>query len=164
MELQSISSFCELNRGGLIRLEYAPLHHIQAVGLNKILNDSWNMLYAVSFKQGKNWLSMPILPSRDVYSEQGATGEQGPFYEQTVQGIVPGLRPAVQQQFDLMARMRFVVRLRDKNRRYWLIGSMDEGLNFSAAGTTSEHGGLNAYTISFTGLSDKRTVAYNPVF
>lgn len=51
-----------------------------------------------------------------------------------------------------MERMRFVLKLTDKNGRTWLIGSLQHGLAFRASKTSGPTNGLNSYSFEFQGV------------
>ncbi len=155
--LTGLSSYCELNQGGLMQLSYAPLHWLGAN--DTLISDAGVWLSAITFSTG-DWLTLPLLPRDNAWQENRRANDQGVYYDQEISGIVPGLRAAASAEIEEMEHMRFLVKLQDRNARTWLIGSLEEGLDFSAQATTGPIGGLNAYTIRFSGLQLWRAASY----
>jgi len=149
--LTGLTSYCEINRGGLRTLEYFPIHQIDTSASRQIISAAGAWQFALSFTSGA-WLTMPYLPREDVWQESLARSIQGESYEQTISGTIPGLRADASREIQRMERMRFVVKLTDKNGRTWLIGSLQHGLEFRASKTTAGTNGLNAYNFEFQGV------------
>jgi len=63
-------------------------------------------------------------------------------------------------EIEEMEQMRFLVKLTDRNGRTWLIGSLEEGLEFRATASAGALQGLNAYSIQFSGLQAHRAASY----
>jgi len=103
------------------------------------------------------------LNNRKIWDEKEQKTEFGSIYSQQITGILPGMRPEVAGILQEMAGYRYIVKLESRNRKSWLIGSPDEGLEFSADGSTSEANGLNAYSISWSGNTVKRAYGYSPI-
>lgn len=160
MALQSISDFCgEVNLPGLIKVEYAPVDWINSETYDQIISDSRNWQKQIDLTN--SWLTLPLLPTSDrLWRENERTGAQGKFYESEVAGITPKLRPAVTQQFEEMSEYRFIVRITDKNNKPWLIGTLDNGLAFSASSVTNSR---NQYSPRFFNQHRRRAFGYAPV-
>ena len=163
MALTSISRFCAANLGGLQLVEYAPVSWIDASAYQKIISDTWNWQKAIPFQEGYDWLSIYLLPARRLWSERQVNGEYGPSFDQSIEGILPSMRPEVSLQLAEMTGYRYILRLTDRNAKTWLIGTKDEGLEFVSEATTGEQNGLNNYLIRFTGQSSERAYGYAPV-
>lgn len=148
--LTGLTSYCEINRGGLRSLEYIPIHQIDRAASREIISPAGVWLFALSFTSGE-WLSMPYLPREDVWQEQLDRNLQGESYTQRISGTLSGLRPDASRELQQMERMRFVVKLTDKNGRTWLIGSLRHGLSFTTTKTSGATNGLNNYFFEFQG-------------
>lgn len=163
--LQGLSSYCGLrNLGGIQTIEYLPTLWINSNTYEKIRNSSNNWQYAVPLIAGATWLSMPLLPSRRNWSENGQATAQGPRYEQSINGVVPKLRPTVAYEIQQMELLDFLVRGTDRNGQVWLIGDLNAPLSFRAKADTTDDNGLNNYAIAFEGATALRSAGYVPVF
>lgn len=148
--LTGLTSYCEINRGGLRSLQYIPIHQIDRDASREIISSAGVWQFALSFTSG-DWLTMPYLPREDVWQEELDRNLQGESYAQTISGTIPGLRAAASRELQRMERMRFVVKLTDKNGRTWLIGNIWHGLAFRASKTSGDTNGLNSYAFEFQG-------------
>lgn len=149
--LTGLTSYCEINRGGLRTLEYFPIHDIDQSASRQIISAAGVWQFALSFTTG-DWLSLPYLPREDNWQETLDRTVQGESYAQTVSGTIPALRAAASRELQRMERMRFVLKLTDKNGRTWLIGSLEHGLSFRATKQSGSTNGLNSYSFEFQGV------------
>ncbi|NBW09826.1 MAG: hypothetical protein EBR82_17555 [Caulobacteraceae bacterium] len=158
--LQSITKICGvLNIPGIITLEYTP-----ATWINANLWEDWtvngNQATSITWADDNNqWLSMPLLGESIRWQEQESNSLDGTTYSQQLSGILPNVRVDVQAIFQEMDRYRFVLRLKDKNKKVWIIGSPNNPLTFSA---TATNGDDNSYQIKFEGVAVRRTRGYVP--
>lgn len=155
--LTGISSYCEVNQGGLREIAYAPLHWLSST--DTLISDAGVWLKPISFSTG-DWLTLPILPRDDSWQEVRREDDQGVYYDQSISGIIPGLRAAASAEIEQMEHMRFLVKLTDRNARTWLIGSLEQGLAFEADAAVGQVQGLNSYSIRFSGLQAWRAAGY----
>lgn len=163
MELISISKLCATNLGGLNEIQYAPIDWIDRDAYRRIIKaDTYNWQVAIPFLPEKDWLSMPLLPADRVWQETQQLGEFGPSYEQSIQGKLPGMLPATAAMLTEMDGYRYIVRLKDRNNRMFLVGTIEEPLAFSASGGTGSQSTLNGYTIQFFGRTRRRAYCYTP--
>lgn len=162
-QLKGISEYCgQLNLGGLVLIEYAPVHWIYPPSLDPIIHN-WNHQTDIQFYEGA-WLKAPVLPSRRIWKEVQRSNEQGPYYEQSIEGIVPNLKPPIAEEFQQMAQMRFLLRLEDRNQQKWLLGSLDSPFEFSTSGSTGNTGERNGHNIRFSSQTARKAYGFNPVF
>lgn len=164
MDLQPISDFCgQLNRPGLLRLEYISTAWINLNTYERLISSSWNWQYDIPLTTGQ-WLDFPILPREDLWNEVQSNSKQGPVYEQTISAITPRLRAEVTGAFQKMANHDFLLRLTDKQGQKWLIGQLNAPFRFRCNGTTGSGGsGLNHYAIRFFCQTSQRATGFNPV-
>lgn len=164
MELTSLSRLCGINLGGLLEIEYAPTDWIDLSTYRRIIKaESYNWQVAIPFESERDWLKLPLIPAQRIWTEQNSIGEFGHVYEQTIQGTIPGMNGEASAQLVEMEGYRYLVKLRDRNNRLFLIGSPDEGLAFTSSAGSGNDNGLNAYSIRFFGQTKRRAYSYNPL-
>jgi len=100
-----------------------------------------------------------LLPQDRSWEERERRNPQGKYYEQLVQGTIRNMRPSVSGQLDEMAEYAFLLRLKDRNGRLWLIGEPDYPLRFTSSGGARDEGGLNSYQIEFSGQTPNKAFA-----
>lgn len=165
MSLTSISDFCkESNLSGILSFEYAPIDYIDAAAYEMIISDTNNWQYEIPFGVG-GWLTAGVLinPRKKLWTETQRANPQGPTWEQLVSGVTPKLRPAVNQQFEMMAHRQFILRITDLNGQTWIVGTLHEPFEFSANATSGNNGAANQYEISFRSINSKRAIGYEPI-
>lgn len=163
MALQGLTQHCDKNLPGMITLRYAPLHYINLAAVDPLVRPGNVVTAAMQFLDDNDWLSMPLLPRGRVWEEAGNPDEQGTSYAQQLQGNLRNMRPAASGELEEMEGLRFVVWLTDRNGNNWLIGTPEAPLNFVVVASTADDGGLNAYSIRFTGATPRRAAGYEPV-
>ena len=165
MILQGLSAYCGFpNLGGLRILEYVPIDWINASAYEPIRSDANNFQYTVPLVVGAQWLKMPMLPPRKNWSENGRPTDQGPRYEQLLNGIVPKLRPDASLEIEQMELLTFLVRTTDRNGQPWLVGDLHAPLFFRAQAESGDDNGLNNYAIRFEGATARRSPGYVPIW
>lgn len=166
-DLLGISQFkAAVNLPGLGTLKYAPVDWIETATYEEVISSTNNFQKAIPFKVGKSWLTAPVFTIHQKWTEQPRAGEHGTSYEQSVEAIVPNMRPSVSGEFALMAERPFVLWLTDSNGNNWLIGTPESGLLFQAPAKTGSAGEteMNDYRIRWMGMTAKRAYGYAPVF
>lgn len=160
--LTSISELCaEGNLSGLFEIEYLPTAWVNQNTYEKILSSVNNWQYDIELTQG-SWLTAGLVrqPQKKIWSETENTTLQGPTYEQSVSGITPKMKPAVTLQFEQMSYYRFLLRVTDANGQKWILGTLDQPFDFSAA---SVSGSANQYRIGFESVTSRRAHGFVPV-
>jgi hypothetical protein len=160
MALTSISEYCALNLGGLIRLQYIPITSVNVAEYSRIVGEDRNWETEIPLIDGAEWLSMPLLHKGRSFGETPQRSDQGVAYELSIEGIIPSLRPEATDVLEAMENYRFLILLTDRNRRPWLIGTLDFPLSFSAAAIGGSDTGLNNYRISFSARLPRRMYGY----
>lgn len=163
-DLIGISSFKgNLNLPGIEAIQYAPVDWID--NFEELVNDSHELTQPITFTLGHDWLSAPVLPIQQNWTEDDRPDVQGTAYDQTVSAIVTGLRPEVSGEFEKMSDRPFVLKLADRKGATWIIGTPEHGLLFRAPAKTGTAGDadLNDYRISWAGLTKNRAYGYAPV-
>ena len=162
MELTAISSYCGTNIPGVLFIDYAPVEWINAAGW-----EGWtvagNQPTDIPWKPGDyNWLRMPLIGQTIRWNETSNTTPNGKVYPQRLSGIIPNLRVDISDTIEETERYeRFILRLRDRNNKVWIIGTPENPLTFTAdAGT--ESGGGSEYAIEFAGEAIRRAKGFVP--
>jgi hypothetical protein len=158
--LTSISDYCDLNRGGAYKLQYASIDQVNLSTTRQVISDAGEWPFEIQFSSG-TWLNMPVFDTAQ-WSQRGDRAQQGPVQEQRIATVIQRMRPEVSMQLQRMEQLRFILWLTDRNNAKWLIGSLEEGLAFRSQETTSDKSGLNAYTIEFYGLTRLKAPKYDP--
>ncbi len=145
-------------------MEYVPTAWVVRSSYEPILSSANNWQYDILFNQG-GWMTAGLLPDprKKLWTENQRRNKQGPFWEQSVSGTTPKMKPAVSQQFQWMANYFFLLRLSDHNGQKWILGTIDEPFEFSANATAGNNGSLNKYDISFRSTTSKRAHGFVPV-
>lgn len=155
--LNGLSSYCSNNnRVGVITVEYAPVHWIDKSAFRSILNTTGDLIAPVVFTKN-DWLKAYVLPRRS-WREGNQSHPVGSIYPQSIQLETPTLKPAVQLEFTNMANMRFIMKLKDKNKRTWLIGTPEHPLRFLAPSEITPSS--NKYSLQFSGSTPSRAFGY----
>lgn len=158
--LQSISKICGVpNIPGITLLEYTP-----AKWINANLWEQWtingNQATAITWVDDtQQWLSMPLLQESITWQEQESNSLDGVSYTTQLSGVLPNVRVDVQELFDQMDQYRFVLRIRDRNKKVFIIGTPENPLTFSA---TLNNANDNSYSIKFEGVVARRARGYVP--
>lgn len=163
MELSGISKYQAANLGGLKTIQYVPIHWINTSILIDLVTDANNFLYSIPFSTG-SWLTMPLIPSDDIWTENNTINASGPTFTQEISAILPNLRPSASIELEAMSNMRFIIRLTDKQDQEWLIGDPRIGLSFTYRATSGGTNGLNNYSIGFQGVTGRPSPGYDPRF
>lgn len=160
--ITSISEFCNKNLSGGAWLEYAPASWLSSDSFDPVFLLG-NLQPTLLFTVGDDWLRMPVMPGTLSWDQDTAIGEQGPGYTQNVNLILRNVRVEVEPVLEAMELLRWVLKLRDRNGKTWLIGTPEFGLDFTSPGAIgTADSGLNSYRLQFTGLTPRRAVGYVP--
>ncbi len=164
MELNGLSHYCPTsNRGGFHTLEYAPIHWISSNAFEPLATAQGNWLYNILFTTG-TWLKAPLLPKKRAWDEQSRSNAQGPWYAQQLEANTPKLRPTVTAELERMEKMRFLLKIEDKNGQPWILGSLEAPFEFKADASTGNSGDLNYYALRFSCSTPHRARGFNPIF
>jgi hypothetical protein len=155
MALQSISTFCSSNIPGLYSIEYAPTTLIDAdVYRQRIDGHVWDS--GVPFSSG-GWLSFPAFYRPDqLWSQTQRDSTQGRSYDNVVSGSTPSLRVEVDEQFAQMDDYAYLLRLKDRNGKYWLLGTLENPFYFLVNSSSGSGGSRNGYDFEFTSSLPER--------
>lgn len=146
--LQGINSYCgALNLEGLKSFQYLPTAWIDRENYRNIVNSANMWQGDVPLLQG-NWLTASVFPFSRLWREDPRSLNGRPVFSQSVSGTTPLLRPGVTGELARMLDYLFIIRVQDKNERWWIMGTPDTPFSFSYRASTD---GTPGYEISFTG-------------
>jgi hypothetical protein len=148
--LTEIASFCDLNLGGLALVEYAPLPWINTAEYPDYVNAAGNIDQDITFASG-DWLRCPFLLPSMSWSEPFVESPHNGHYEPQLGGTTPHLRPEVSLQLGRMKNYSFILRIKDRNGRKWIIGHPFFPLRLTYTLASATPDGLAAYTLSWKG-------------
>ena len=162
-QLIGLGEYCgQTNFSGLLEIEYVPTEWVDHSTYEYIVNSSFNWQYEIQFVQG-SWLKAYALPTSKIWEENQQRNNQGPFYDQSVQAVIPKLKPSVSGEFDKMPQYRYLLRLTDRNNTKWILGTLENPFEFSSNGSVGGDGSLNNYSISFRSQTPKKAAGFDPV-
>ena len=163
--LQGLSSYCgNINLGGLRCIEYIPTPWVNAVLYEQLISGGYNWQKAITLVDGANWLKAYLVPSPRNLRERQRTNKQGPFMEQTVQGVLPGYNASIAGELNAMKQYRYILRLTTREDNVFLVGSLEYPCNFSAAlDTGSKASDLKAHSITWTSQVPEKAFGYVPI-
>lgn len=155
-----------VNQPGLIQLEYLPTAWVNKNAyLPPLISSAWNWQRDIPIISGFSWLTVQVqgLKEKQIWNETQVRDLQGKYYRQSIVAEVPNLLPAVAKTMNETAEYRFLVRLTDKLGQPWLIGTLDDPLDFFADGTTGAAGALKHHAIRFGGETKRKAYGFKPV-
>lgn len=127
MDLQNLTINCgQKVESGYSRLEYLPVAHLNT-DYNPLIADGGVVLYEPSRQTGKPWLTLPFIAAADK-SISTATGDTK-FGVTHKQGVTTYLPTMTSQGIESLQKMKiardFIVRYRDKQGSWWLMGDSE---------------------------------------
>lgn len=162
-ELTSISNLCgTANLGGLQWIEYVPTTWVDASAFNTLVDDAGMRLDDVTLLEGKSWLRMPALAQRRLYKSNSRRTSQGKMYRQEVNGVTPMLTHEASLMMGYMMDYRYLLRMRDRNGQYWVLGTLESPFDFDHSETSADETGLNAYEFTWESESITKPAGYEP--
>lgn len=150
--LQGIASYCgTLNPGGLTLVEYLPLPYVSQEGLSEFISHDSEFLGSLNSVFNAGWLKAHILTTKREWNDQQRNDDQGPYYDRTVEGVIPGHNPGLARELQHMKQYRYLLRVTDRDGQRWLLNTMDHAARFETQYTTGETGPqARSHRIRFT--------------
>lgn len=139
--LTGISQNCGgLQPGGLLTVEYLPLPYLSA-SAEHLVNSENSFVGALASIYTENWLSMQILLSTDrEWKDSVREDEQGRFFDRTVEGSFAGSEPPTKHEINQMKQYRYLLRVRDRAGRRWLLNDPETAFKFTYSFSTGNKG------------------------
>jgi len=162
--LTAIANYCNTNIPGVQYIEYAPLAWINTeawegwtVAGNQQVDVSW-------LSEDYNWLRCPLLGESIRWEESSRTTAQGPSYPQQLTGTIPHMRIDASEVIEeTEAYQKFLIRLKDRNGKVWIIGTPESPMTFAVVASTGVGDGQNNYRVEFTGEAARRAKGFQPI-
>jgi hypothetical protein len=86
-----------------------------------------------------------------TWEEPFVSNAHNGYYKPRLTGITPQLRAEVNLELGQMKNYRFILRLKDRNARQWIIGNPFYPLSFGHTLASGNQSGLAAYTLTWEG-------------
>jgi hypothetical protein len=161
MKLTGLLSFCgSLNLSGLLSIEYVPTTFVDEVAYRNNSIYPLNHISNIPLLPGEAWLKAPALQVGKIWNENQQLNEQGVYYEQTVNLIVPGLSPAASVEIDEMAYYRYLLRLKDRHNVHWVMGTLETPFRLISSGTSGDGGNRKQHQFIFQCETLKKAIGF----
>lgn len=143
-------------------LEYLPLDELDAAEWEDvILASTWNQQKSVF---ASDWYTMPYVAGTGSWSEDQQDSEQGDYFRITLSARLAADSPTVRGELNRMKQHRYLLRL-TREGTVILIGTPEQPLRFSSRFDSGADGGdTRAHTVTFSGVSLRKSPGYVPVF
>lgn len=159
MALQSISNFCGKNLPGLYTIEYAPTDIINTELYTQRL-DGHAWVSGIPFASG-SWLQAPVFFRADqLWQQNQRESPQGRSYTNLVSGLTPKLSLAVEEQLEQMANHAYLLRLLDRNGKYWLLGTLETPFYFTASSSSGNAQQRGQYQLNWQSELPQRAFGF----
>jgi len=163
MSLTSISSFCgEANEPGLITIQYLPTAWVNTAAYEELISSNYNWQIDIPLAMG-SWLDAKAFPYKKLWNESQRNAKPAPYYEQLVKGIIPNLKPTVSGLFNKMGNYTYLLKIKDRQDRDWILGTLKHPFRFIAKGTTGEGTGLKHHEINFVAQTPHKAYGFTPI-
>src|SRR5436190_18518264 len=133
------------------------------------LTDAWvaefadnKVVHEILLDYGYEFITLELTPESYEFDEKPKTNRGGSYFEITVQGNLNNITPELLQSLETIRYHEVVAILKDKRRRYKVVGNKDAGLVFRYANKedTTKQGGLQVVAIDMTMDCDKLSPFY----
>lgn len=128
---------CERRMGSVIEMQFIPRAAIVTMGIPSDLNFTGPLI----LQPGWRWYTLELQDQTSFFNEDFRDTPNGELYDISVGGFFPRDDIAALQLLTRMARYYYLVRARDINGRWRLIGNLNETLKLKKrtySNTTSE--------------------------
>lgn len=147
------------NLGGLERFWFAPVSYFYSI------SDAIDgIIQSVVFNTGKIWLECYCTAETIKFSELKKQDDNGDYFETKLSGWVPKDSPELLSQLIDMDQYQYIVKYKDNNGNYKLVGTMEEPINFTEGLDIPENvAGSNGRLITFFRSLRKRSLFHNNI-
>jgi hypothetical protein len=146
------------NLGGLLRFNYIPVKDVESIPDaidGKVVEE-------VVVKEGKRWYAGYATQGTIGFSEPTEKNPAGTIFKPLFVGVCPQDNEQNNFLFHQKRDQQFIIDITDSNGLRRLVGSIAEGLEFSAAlSTQTDVAGRNGYNISYSGDTTHRSYIYD---
>ncbi len=163
-DLIGLSSLCKTNLAGLQSVEYLPTTWIDRSAYEYILAGNYNWQATIPISNG-DWLKAPLVVYQNLWSEVHKPDKHGGYYDQTVNGQLAGWTPAATNELQKMENHTFLLRLTDKEKQQWILGTLEHPFRFTGNSSTGRKvGNFKGHNIRWYSKTRRRASGYVPVF
>lgn len=127
MDLQNLTAYCgKKAESGYSALQYLPTANL-STDYYPLIADGGAVVYEPSRQTGKSWLTLPFLAATDKAISTATTDNKyGVAYKNMVTTYLPTMTSQGIQELQKMKVARdFIVRYRDKQGSWWLLGDSE---------------------------------------
>lgn len=150
-EPSSIIFPCEKNIAGVLFFDFAPTTFVEDFSPIKDIQNI--LLMAPVFKLGKDWLSGMYLPkiSKVKYGHDLDRRKSGDVFKHRLEGVIPSHDPMLERNLSIISKYRHLIRLKELNGKYVLLGTTERPLEFKYKFTNDgKVGGFRGYEFEFS--------------
>ena len=163
MELQGLSKYCgRQNYPGIVRIEYLPTKWVDGFRYESIITNAWNWQVQIPLLANRQWLTAYTLTKKNIWNESQGGSRQGKYYDQTVNLVLPAMRPEVSGELDSMANYRYLLKIMDRQKRNWILGTLETPFDFTVINETGDTNGFNNYELEFNSRTPHKAYGFQP--
>lgn len=146
------------NMGGLELFQFTPIIGIDTfpdVVDNEITSD-------INFMSGYSWYDGYAILRSLQFNENEKQETPGPLFSKEVKGFYPKQTLDILKQFNEMKNQRFIIKVKDHNGYYRIVGSYESPMMFTfSASTGNAPASKNGYQFSFAGSGSEPSPFFN---
>jgi hypothetical protein len=150
---------CDRGLGGIFEMQFIPRVAVESMGIPSGLSFTGPL----TLKSGWRWYKLEMMDNTCFYTENYRDTPNGDLYDTAIGGFFPKDDLATLELLERMAKYYFLVRVRDYQGRWRIVGNMNETLKLQKraySSTTYENrvGFLIEFSGAFmrSGLIDNR--------
>lgn len=158
VELLGLSKYCETVRSGMLSFKYAPYKWFSSIP--DLIQEDGTVSGSFQFDLN-NWLDAVVFPKSNKMSLliRKRRSSYGNLREIIYSGFIPEDNKHVQNELVRMEQERFILLSEDVNKRFRILGSKEQPLDFSFNYKNGD--GRIGYTIEFKGIMSFNPPIYN---
>lgn len=148
---------CPVNLGGILSFRFVPVEEVKNIQYNR-----YSFIYD-DITLWTDWLKGYSTFEKKLVNSILTSSANGSFYKNELKGFFPGHSFFIEKLFAIMAQIgrRFVVEYTDYNGQRVLLGTKENGLQFSYEYTTQDAvKKLNGYSYRFYNDSETPRLTY----
>ncbi len=133
------------------------------------LTDPWVADFAtgivvneILLEEDREFITLELVPDSYEFEEKPKSNRGGSYFEVAIQGTLNNITPALLASLETVRYHEMVAILKDKQRRYKVVGNKDAGLvfRFGNKEDASKQGGIQMVSIDMTMDSDNLSPFY----
>lgn len=157
--MSDISIFGQDNFGGVQVFDFVPVIDVQSI--SAIRKENHTITAGVILKTDKTWYRLYSTRGSIKFDEAGKRTPAGMLFEQQISFDVPKDREEIVSLFQQMDQHKFIVKYKDFNEKWKLIGDLQNGLRFlDKFSSGADAPNKNYRDCNFAVISNKRAPFY----